>query len=399
MAGPAAAFVSAEQQTWEAYLAAHGIEPLFRTLTTELITRQPADPVAFLIRSLQEKKHTAVTLAAEAKEDAAAVRDASKDDDDDKDDDEDDEADYADFVAVPRTTDDAKRTSVMCKTHVAADFQPPSFAKTPDQVAFLSGVLRSIVFLRHLTRRELGVLVGAMRRVAFEAQTVVVREGDRRADLFYVVEAGSCDITVAGVGKVMEIPCAQQPSSSTKEAAAAQEAVLRRYFGELALLYDAPRAATVTATTPVTAWVLDRVTFKSILQDTDNKKIVLYASFIQSVPAFRELTIAQTHTLCNSLACKDYDPGATVITEGAIGDDFFIVEDGRADCFKRVDGTDTLVCEYARGDFFGELALQTDAPRAATVKARTPLSVLTIDRATFKRMIGNLRGLRKSYDA
>jgi CRP-like cAMP-binding protein len=44
-------------------------------------------------------------------------------------------------------------------------------------------------------------------------------------------------------------------------------------FGELALMYDAPRAATVVATSVVHAWALDRLTFKQVMFGTTQRRV------------------------------------------------------------------------------------------------------------------------------
>ena len=80
----------------------------------------------------------------------------------------------------------------------------------------------------------------------------MIRQGDV-GDFFYVLDTGHCDINVEGVGKVMDVG----PGGS---------------FGELALMYDAPRAATVTATEPSTTWALDQLTFKKTIMDATMKK-------------------------------------------------------------------------------------------------------------------------------
>ena len=80
----------------------------------------------------------------------------------------------------------------------------------------------------------------------------MIRQGDV-GDFFYVLDTGHCDIHVEGVGKVMDVG----PGGS---------------FGELALMYDAPRAATVTATEPSTTWALDQLTFKKTIMDATMKK-------------------------------------------------------------------------------------------------------------------------------
>ena len=40
-------------------------------------------------------------------------------------------------------------------------------------------------------------------------------------------------------------------------------------FGELAILYNCPRTATITADTPVSLWALERRAYKKIMQETD----------------------------------------------------------------------------------------------------------------------------------
>lgn len=371
-------YVSAEQRSWEAYLRQHGVEEIYRAMTTALITAQPEDAEGFMLDFLQRRRY------GNAKEEVDYGAQCK----DDEEEDDDDEVDDAVFEARLPSGDRQPRSSIMCKQILSEDFEPPVFAKSDAEERFLYQVLASIIFMKHLTRKELKVLAAAMKRVDFEDKTTIVRQGDE-GDKFFVVEEGTCDIEVKDVGKVMEIPHH------------AEDGPPRRFFGELALLYDAPRAATVTSAGAVKAWSLDRATFKSILQDSDHKKIALYARFIQSVPAFRDLTVWQTRVLCQSLTPIDYAQGDVVVSQGDEGNDFFIIESGTADCFKtRADDPSApplLVGTCKEGDFFGELALLRDAPRAATVKASSPLSVVKIDRPTFKRMIGSLDGLRKVY--
>lgn len=49
--------------------------------------------------------------------------------------------------------------------------------------------------------------------------------------------------------------------------------------------------------------------------------------------------------------------------------------------------------EYKPGDYFGELALLKNAPRAASVIAKTNCAVVWIDRETFKRLLGPLEDI------
>jgi cAMP-dependent protein kinase regulator len=49
--------------------------------------------------------------------------------------------------------------------------------------------------------------------------------------------------------------------------------------------------------------------------------------------------------------------------------------------------------EYVSGDYFGELALLKNEPRAANVIAKTKLKVVTLDRHSFKRLLGPIENM------
>jgi cAMP-dependent protein kinase regulator len=75
----------------------------------------------------------------------------------------------------------------------------------------------------------------------------------------------------------------------------------RNYFGELALLYDAPRAATVTAIENVSCWCLDRTTFKTILMDSTLKQRSLHQQFLEQVPLLSTLSTYERLTIADAL--------------------------------------------------------------------------------------------------
>lgn len=54
-------------------------------------------------------------------------------------------------------------------------------------------------------------------------------------------------------------------------------------FGELALLYNAPRAATIVADTESVLWSLDRNTFNHIVKDAASKKREKYEKFLEQI--------------------------------------------------------------------------------------------------------------------
>jgi cAMP-dependent protein kinase regulator len=141
-------------------------------------------------------------------------------------------------------------------------------------------------------------------------------------------------------------------------------------FGELALLYNAKRAASIKAKTQSVLWALDRETFNHIVKESAIKKRNKYENFLKSVLIFNELDPYELSLVADALQLAYYKKSECVIKEGEFGDVFYIIEEGTATATKSIDGKKPApVKNYKKGDYFGELALIKNQPRAANVIA------------------------------
>src|ERR671922_1457742 len=83
-----------------------------------------------------------------------------------------------------------------------------------------------------------------------------------------------------------------------------------------------------------------------------------------------------------------YLPGAILCRENAVEDRFYMILDGEAEVTKDINQSESrLLKTLSPGDFFGEMALIHNAPRAATVTAKTALTTLELDKFAFDRVI------------
>lgn len=101
--------------------------------------------------------------------------------------------------------------------------------------------------------------------------------------------------------------------------------------------------------------------------------------------------------LADAIKEANYSPNEYVIKQGDFGNNFYILISGEAVATKTLPGTTTeeVVMHYKSGDYFGELALLSDEPRAANVIAKTQLKVAVFDRMSFKRLLGPLEDILK----
>lgn len=162
-------------------------------------------------------------------------------------------------------------------------------------------------------------------------------------------------------------------------------------FGELALMYNTPRAATIIARTEGCLWALDRSVFRKIVLQSAFKKRRVYESFLQSVPMLQSLDPYERMTLADALESKQYKDGELIIKQGDQADAFYLMEKGVVriamtdvkDTSKEVELT-----TVTSGGYFGELALVTHKPRAASVYAQGDVTCAVLDVSAFERLLG-----------
>ncbi|KXS14977.1 camp-dependent protein kinase regulatory subunit [Gonapodya prolifera JEL478] len=278
-------------------------------------------------------------------------------------------------AAPPAYANRGRRTSVSAESITPSNepYEKINIPKSPEQRERIEAAVRDHILFRNLDEDQRGDVVNAMAEVHCPTGHSIITQG-AVGDFWYVVESGTFDIFVSKEGK---------PAIKVASSGAGQS------FGELALMYNAPRAATVTATSESVVWALDRVTFRRILMENTSKKRRMYETFLEEVPLLISLEPYERHKIADNLESVTFEDGGVVIRQGDKGDAFYIIEAGEARVFKRdQEGVEYEFPGLSRGSYFGELALLTDNPRAATIVAKGRLKVAKIDAKAFTRLLG-----------
>jgi len=144
-------------------------------------------------------------------------------------------------------------------------------------------------------------------------------------------------------------------------------------FGELALLYNDKRSASIQATCDCETYVLEGTIFKTMIIKSSIQKRAQKAGFLDSIKLFEQLDKFQKLKLIDGLQSMKYFAGEDVIKEGDIGTEFYIIEQGKCECVKHLiengEASTIVVRVLEEGAHFGEIALIKKAPRSLTVRA------------------------------
>lgn len=124
-------------------------------------------------------------------------------------------------------------------------------------------------------------------------------------------------------------------------------------FGELALLYNAPRSATIKCLVNCGFWAIDRGTFRKTVEELVQKELPTNRGFMESVSFFNFMNPEQKDAIAHGLINQKFQPGDHIVTEGDQADSFFMIKEGTVSIWK---GNQELR-KLGPKDSFGEQAL------------------------------------------
>jgi putative peptide zinc metalloprotease protein len=149
----------------------------------------------------------------------------------------------------------------------------------------------------------------------------------------------------------------------------------------------------------VSEYILSRQSWGLALRQSVSDARQERRKLLRKVPLFTNCMDNELDRLASSSKAEQFASGETIISQGSLGDRFYIIERGLVTIWKTdEEGVERKVVKLGRGQYFGEAALVSSKPRNATVRAETPLALLSLDKKDFDRLVRQYLDLADQVD-
>ncbi|KAL4507522.1 hypothetical protein ABPG73_012210 [Tetrahymena malaccensis] len=248
---------------------------------------------------------------------------------------------------------------------ICENFKRVEKKKNYQDIKFIITCLRNHFVFYNLQDNQLETLVNEMFYCELQEGETIIKEEDN-ASTFFILEQGRIQVSVKNNVK--------------------RDIVPGEGFGELALLYNAPRSASCQALQKCHLWGIDRATFRRVVEEMITKEYEQNRKFIENHKFFQNLTVEQKNSVAGVLIDQKFQKDQIIVSEDDPASSFYIIKEGSVSVMRGGAEVRTL----QGGDSFGETALlQGVHKRAMTVKAQTDVKCLALGRDVLTRILGD----------
>ncbi len=300
-----------------------------------------------------------------------------------------DEAEEVELLSI--STDEEATGPIVPAAAVAAVAHPPVTATPEDLDAAFGAIVDEhdkkparkvpprIPLFSDLSQDAFVELVNALDYRPFQPGELILKEGDAGRS-FFVIAEGKVRVFKSGPDGA-EVPLAELEEGA--------------FFGEMAMLSGAPRAASIAAVTEtqlleVTDKVLRKLVEKhpavvNVLKTFYRQRLLNNVMAIS--PLFKDFDLGEKKALMAKFKMRQAPAGEVLIEQDKKSDGLYVVLHGVVNVNKKAGSNTVELAKLKEGDIFGEMSLLTHEPATATVAAAVPSIVLKLPRDQFQEMI------------
>jgi CRP-like cAMP-binding protein len=223
-------------------------------------------------------------------------------------------------------------------------------------------------------------LTERMELITAEPGEMIIAEGEYAASMYVIIQ---------GTMKVVR----EGPDGGELKLAELGDGA---FFGEMALLTDAPRTASVVSTDDAMLFEISRALMDEIVEQHPSVAEVLrrfhknrlLTNLLKTSALFAPFGVDDKRSLIEKFKSRHVDAGKVLITKERSGKALYVLLNGRCEVIGQDDtGRDVVIAELKDGDVFGEMSLLFKQSASATVRTLSPCIVLRLAREQFDELI------------
>ncbi len=239
--------------------------------------------------------------------------------------------------------------------------------------------LKQVPLFSALSEEELKEIANHLKIEKFPAGRNIVTQGEE-GDKFYTIRSGWADVIYEEKSGLEHVVAELGPGDC---------------FGEIALIENVKRTATVRAKTDIELISLDKETFRKYFVETfgTGEKITFIirtSQFLKKMPLFGDFSSKELLEIVTKMQLTEVTAGTNIIKQGEIGDKFYMLQEGEVEVILEQitdEGYKEIkLAELGPGSYFGEIALLKNVPRTATVRAKTDCKLIWLDKENFLKI-------------
>ena len=227
---------------------------------------------------------------------------------------------------------------------------------------------------RNVTDDQRELIFGVMEPIPVKAGTWVIKQGTV-GDRFYIIDEGVFEVRILGEG--------EEDDGTGGALIHVYEGSVGKHvhpcFGELALMYSAPRSASIIARSDGHLWGLHRSAFRQVLAQAQGTRKEL-SKTLSKLRIFSNLTEQEINKLAAAFDEIAFGRGENIVEQGHFGDAMYVITSGTCELVKLVKGVPQNRTLKA-GDCFGQEVMVDQQKYSATVVSLQTTTGWKIDRA------------------
>lgn len=194
--------------------------------------------------------------------------------------------------------------------------------KSEDDKVRIAEAIKASVIFKDVSDEQREMIYSVMEHVSVKSGDWVIRQGEM-GDHFYIVETGKFEVRIVPQGSKDEEGTG---GNLVHVYVGSRSTHAHPSFGELALMYSAPRAASIIAQTDGHLWALHRSVFKRVLTEHNTRREI--RQNMRKLRAFKALTSDEVQKLVDSMEEITYEEGKIIVKQGESGDCFYFIMKG-----------------------------------------------------------------------